>query len=131
MTILEGWKKWRSRQAAIREFNALDAAQRDELARDTAVAANMLAALSVQGPYRGDELRRLMAALTLDAARVKRTRPAVFRDMNVVCSECAVRRRCRNHLDDGTARQSYQAYCPNAATLGALRHEQPKLWLTV
>ncbi len=125
MTVSDLWKKWRSRQISVREFNALDPAQRDELARDTGVDRATLEILSAQGTYREDELEQLMGTLALDVGRVKRTYPAVFRDMSVVCSECVARSLCRDHLDDGTARQAYKDYCPNTLTLNALRREQP------
>lgn len=130
MTVSERWKKWRSRQSAIRTFNALDPGLREEIARDTAVDSSTLEALSTQGFYRNDELRALMGALSLDAARIRIAYPAVLRDMDMVCSECDMRSLCRRRLKEGSAGQTYADYCPNTQTLDALRRERRSLQLT-
>lgn len=129
MSVAKIWKKWRARQSLYREFSALDPAQREELARDNGVDRSTLESLSAQRSWRGNELERLMGALALDIGRIKRTYPAAFRDMSIVCSECIAYRRCRDRLDDGTARQAYAGYCPNALTLNALSQKQASVRL--
>lgn len=124
MIVSEMWKKWRRERAQAREFDTLDAEQREELARDTGVASNTLRTLASRPPDRGRELQRLMAVLSLDTARIMHSYPAVCRDMGIVCSECLAQNRCRRHLDNGTAHEAYEAYCPNTLTLNTLRREQ-------
>lgn len=124
MTIAGLWTRWLERQASIREFNSLDATQREELARDTGVPQGVLENLSARGPSEKIELQRLMDALALDVEELRTTHAAVLRDMGVICSECCARSRCRRELDRHAASQNYHEYCPNTQTLSALRQER-------
>lgn len=124
MTIAKLWTRWLERQASIREFNSLDATQREELARDTGVSSKVLESLSAQGPLESVELQRLMDALSLDVEKIKQTHAPVLRDMAMICSECCARSRCRRELDHRMASQNYHDYCPNTQTLSALRQER-------
>ncbi len=124
MTIVELWTRWLERQASIREFNSLDATQREELARDTGISPKALESLSAQGPFESVELQRMMDALSLDVDKLKQTHAPVLRDMGMICSECCARSRCRRELDHRMASQNYHDYCPNTQTLSALRRER-------
>ena len=66
------------------------------------------------------QLPRMMAALGLDPKAVSRAEPALFRDMQRVCTMCDSKKRCGRDLDRGTAAANYQAYCANTASLDAL-----------
>lgn len=119
MSIMEIWETLQSRLAAVREFNTLDMDQREELARDIGVSEPVLERLFTS--VRDQELERLMYALSLDDRKTKLTnRGAVMRDMSIVCSECALVKRCQRELQEGSASRNYNEYCPNALTLNAL-----------
>jgi hypothetical protein len=113
-------RQWQSSWARAHEFDALGPDQREALARDIGVPEDVMVRLVARGPQSGAELPRLMQALSLDPDRVRRTHPALMRDMSVTCSGCAVAARCRRHLDQGHARLLHGLYCPNAETLREL-----------
>lgn len=118
------WEKWKSRRALAHEFNSLGLAQRAELARDVCVSDEAFERLFIAGD-RTDELERLMCALALDPEDTEIVNPgAVTRDMSLVCSGCLMINRCRRELEAGSARYSFNEYCPNALTLNALLEEQ-------
>lgn len=112
-----------SRWIAVRELGSLDRIQRGELARDIGLPEDVLGRLIARGDRTDDQSRRLMYALELDMNKVRSFDSGVARDINVVCSECWVTRRCQRELAAGTARKNYQEYCPNAGTFDALRQE--------
>ncbi|HEX2553952.1 MAG TPA: DUF6455 family protein [Microvirga sp.] len=65
-------------------------------------------------------LARLLAALDLDAAAIRRTDPASMTALEGACLRCTERARCDRALADGTAAESHPEFCPNAPRLGAL-----------
>lgn len=124
MGVAAVWEKWKLRRALANEFNSLDLAQRAELARDVCVSDEAFERLYVAGD-RTDELERLMCALALDPEDTEITNPgAITRDMSLMCSGCLMINRCRRELEAGSARYSFNEYCPNALTLNALLDEQ-------
>lgn len=119
MSIMEIWETLQSRLAGARELNTLNMDQREELARDVGVSEPVLERLFTS--VRDQELERLMYALSLDDRKMKLTnRGAIMRDMSIVCSECALVKRCQRELQEGSASRNYNEYCPNALTLNAL-----------
>lgn len=125
MSVAEIWQKLQSRMASERELDSLDAAQREELARDVGVPRGLFERLF--RTERNDELERLMYALAIDTRGIApANRGAVMRDMSIVCSGCALVSRCRRELDSGSAQRNYDQYCPNALSLNALRAEQSR-----
>jgi len=125
MNLTEVWEKLQSHLASTRELNALDASQREELARDVGVSESVFERLF--GTARNDELERLMYVLELDIRKIPLTNPgSILRDMSIVCSECALASRCQRELRAGSASTNYNQYCPNALTLSALRAEQAR-----
>jgi hypothetical protein len=119
MSIIEIWEKLQSHLASVRELDTLNMDQREELARDVGVSEPVLERLFTSA--RGQELERLMYALSLDDRKIQLTnRGAIMRDMSIVCSECALVDRCQRELQDGSASRNYNEYCPNALTLNAL-----------
>jgi hypothetical protein len=119
MSIMEMWETLQSRLAGARELNTLNMDQREELARDVGVSEPVLERLFTS--VRDQELERLMYALSLDDRKMKLTnRGAIMRDMSIVCSECALVKRCQRELQEGSASRNYNEYCPNALTLNAL-----------
>jgi hypothetical protein len=65
-------------------------------------------------------LPRRMAALDVDADKVRRIEPTVFRDLQSLCAACAASEQCEGDLMHNPGNPGWQDYCPNAATLSAL-----------
>jgi len=117
-------KQWQANWAQAHELDALDKDQRDALARDIGVPAELLPTLVARGPDAAAELPRLMAALSLDPARVRQIHAALMRDMSLTCSGCTMAVRCRGDLAQAQAPAHFMNYCPNAETLQELQSEQ-------
>jgi hypothetical protein len=66
-------------------------------------------------------LPRRMAALGLDADTVARFDPDTFGSLRTSCATCKHHERCRWDLTQDYANPVWQEYCPNRATLRALR----------
>ena len=126
MNVTEIWERWKASRALARELNSLDMDQRKELARDVCVSQNVFERL-VLTRSRGNELERLMCALSLDVENIAPSSVgAISRDLSRVCSECLMTSRCRRELDAGSASANYNEYCPNALTLDALLETQTR-----
>jgi hypothetical protein len=75
-----------------------------------------------------------MDVLGLDATQISHAEPDVLRDLQRVCGQCADERRCQHDLrrneKEGTSNDgTWRGYCPNAATLDALRsQERDRRW---
>jgi hypothetical protein len=117
-------REWQANWAQSHEFDALDKDQRDALARDIGVSADMLPILVARGPNAGAELPRLMEALSLDPERIRQIHAALMRDMSLACSGCTAAVRCRGDLAHGRSMSHFADYCPNAETLQELSCEQ-------
>jgi hypothetical protein len=115
--------QWRENWAQAHELDSLDQGQREALARDIGIPAQMLQELAARGPNAAAELPRLMQALSLDIDGIRQIHAALMRDMSLTCSGCTTAVRCRNDLDHGRSPAHYAEYCPNAETLKELRGE--------
>jgi hypothetical protein len=123
MGLATAIRHWHSSRIRASERDALGPDQREALARDIGLPADVLGRLLARGNEAGAELTRLMETLSLNPDRVRRMQAALMRDMSVTCSECAAVARCRRELEGGRAASVYTEYCPNAETLGELRAE--------
>jgi hypothetical protein len=110
------WSDWN----ASREYEALGPAGRRALARDAGVATDVLDRIFSRRRSAGQELPRLLRTLDLQPGEVRQRHPDVVRDMQAVCSTCAVARRCRRDLARHVSRATFETYCPNAQTIAAL-----------
>ena len=117
-------RQWHSKWMQAHQLDALGPEHRQALARDIGIPEDVLCDLAAQGEEAGSELPRLMEALSLDVARIRRTQAALMRDMTTTCSRCPATVRCRRHLDQGYARLLHGLYCPNAETLRELQGEE-------
>ena len=95
----------------------------DALAKDLGVSANELSYIvnSAPDPL---QLPDMLRALGIDEAALRRAQPALLRAMEDVCGQCAVLGRCRYALARDAAASNYEQFCPNAASLTALRAGQ-------
>ena len=69
----------------------------------------------------------LMLAINIDPTEVARLYPAQFRDMQVNCSLCESKERCRKDLGDQTADREHVHYCSNVDHLKSLQQSAPLL----
>jgi hypothetical protein len=96
-----------------RESFLLGPDERRILARDVGVPESTFSAIMAVAS-KADELPRLMHALSLDYEAARREWWWELRDLEIVCSICNKRTRCRRELRNGTASVNYARYCPNA-----------------
>ena len=119
-TAIKDWQlNWKRRH----ELDFLDPDQRNALARDIGVPAEMLPILVARGPDAAKELPRLMNALSLDPEQIRQIHASLMRDMSLTCSGCTAAIRCRDDLERGVAPIHYREYCPNADGLKELQDE--------
>ena len=114
--VLELWLKRRRENA---ELSAMEAGERDRVARDLGVSPAELSYL-VRESHDPVQLPQMMAALGIDEEAVRRAQPALLRSMRRTCSLCTETVECRYELRDGTAGLTYQEFCPNRKELEEL-----------
>jgi len=90
------------------------------IARDLKLQPKELAMLAKKGPHAADLLRKMLAALEIDASELERDDPATMRDLQRLCAMCADKRQCQYDLANGITATNFRDYCPNAYTLDAL-----------
>lgn len=110
----------RHARALRSEFAAVGPDQIAAIARDVGIEPSQLRALSKAGIGAADLLIRMLAALGIDSTTLNTREVRTARDLQLVCSICTSKTRCRHALAAGTAATTYRKYCPNAATLDAL-----------
>jgi hypothetical protein len=114
------WRDWSRRGFGLWELKCCGEEEVERMARDVGVTAAELRKLVRRGPHSADLLLRRMAALDLDPIEVSQTEPRTLQDLQRACSLCESRRRCARDFARNCADESWQEYCPNAATLMAL-----------
>ena len=107
-------------------IGSLDDQALREIARDCCVTPDQLLQLAKAGPHAADEMIALMTALNIDADEAAHAHAFQFRDMQITCSACTSKDRCRRDLTRHAADQEYVHYCGNAEHLNGMRAE-PKL----
>lgn len=98
-----------------------------ELSRDCSISTDQLKRLANAGPKAADEMVALMLAINIDPAELARLYPEQFRNMQVNCSLCESKDRCRQDLAEQVIDREYVRYCSNADHLKALQQEAPLL----
>jgi hypothetical protein len=117
-------KWWSTRNEIYRDLKDVTGsgeATLNAFANDCGVAPATLISLIRRGPDASDEMAELMKALNIDAATVHFEAPALYRDMEVSCSLCPDKKRCRHELKGGTASQNYAHFCVNEVIMSELR----------
>lgn len=117
--ILQWCRDWMRRDSAS-ELKCCGEEEVGRIAQEVGVSPAELRRLASLGPDSADLLLRRMAELDLDRKEVFRTEPAVFRDLQRVCTMCESHGRCRRDFARDSANPAWKDYCPNAATLMAL-----------
>jgi hypothetical protein len=110
----------RSKWAAARELDLLDADEIDALSRDVGLSTERLKQMASYGDAAGGELPRFMRALDLAPERIARRHGDVMRSMSITCSICAKTHHCRRDLDRGQT-FAVKSYCPNLEIIEALK----------
>lgn len=121
MQIVDAVRQWWRVQSFLNKLEALGPAAIAELARDNAVSEADLRRLVSRSDADSSLLRRLLERLGIDFEHLARSQSGVVRDMAVVCAGCTMTRRCRSDLSQQDAPLRHGRYCPNMATIRALR----------
>lgn len=122
--MLEALTLWLGHQ---RERAAIGLSQPDTfdaLAKDLGVSLSELSYLINAAPD-PLQLPDMLKALGIDEAALRRAQPALLRAMEEACAQCAVLGRCRYAFARDAAATEYEQFCPNAASLSALRAGVP------
>lgn len=104
------------------DLDRLDDEELQRMAHDAGLSVGDLRALARQSAASDGELLLRMADIGLDSKEVSATEPAVFRDLQKVCSLCASKGQCDHDLLAGYT--DLPDYCPNRDTLRALVEER-------
>ncbi len=104
-------------------LDGLDAAEVEHMAHEFGLSADELLALNRSGAGASELLHRMMRANGLSYEELRRSHPDIVRDLEIHCSLCAEKKRCRRELDSGAAPEGFTEYCPNAPTFVDLQAE--------
>lgn len=114
---------WLRRRRENAELAAMEAGERERVARDLGVSTSELDYL-VRESHDPAQLPRMLAALGIDGEALRRVQPALLRNMRRTCSLCGEVERCRQEFREGMAPLTYGAFCPNTAELDELLDAQ-------
>lgn len=110
---------WNRHRHELRDLAALNGAEFSAIARDMNLSSIELEMLTAKKRNRTTNLHRLLKALDVDIENT--TERAVMRDMARVCAFCSVTARCDRDLRRDNSSHTYGQYCPNRATIEALK----------
>ena len=102
----------------------LDEAETAQIAADVGLSVSDLKRVEQMGPHAADPMVQRLASMGMDPDEVAQVEPAVFHDLQRVCSFCDEKRQCQYELrrdPDGT---EWKTYCPNMPTFEALKAER-------
>ena len=116
-TVLDDW---RHKRRSARELDQCGDDEVARMARDMQMSSGQLRRMARVRADAADLLLGRMAALGLDPGSILQEEPAVFRDLQRLCSFCATRKRCRRELAADPQNGIWREHCPNAGTLAAL-----------
>lgn len=111
------WCRERFTASAFSELRCCDDLELEQMAHDVGVSIPEFNTLVSRCPYSVDPLFDRMAALHLSRDEVARVEPAVFHDLQRVCSTCESHGRCMRDLKRDADDPAWKVYCLNAGTL--------------
>lgn len=111
------WCRERATAGSAAELGCCAEEEVARMAHEAGVTTAEFRTLAGKGPHAADLLLERMAALGLDSDEVARVEPAVFHDLQRVCSMCEAHGRCTRDLKRDAADPAWKDYCPNAETL--------------
>lgn len=115
------WRNWTARDAALGELGCCDCDETAHIARDVGVSVSELRTLAGRWPDAPNLLERRLAGSGLSVEGIAHSE--VVRDLQRVCGQCDAGARCERDLDKDEHERVWRDYCPNVATLDALRTE--------
>jgi hypothetical protein len=126
-SLIAAFREWVRQRRLLsqcrRRLEACDNREIERIAQDVGLSADELHHLAGRGPEAARLLFERLSALNLDAVALAKSDTSTMRDLQRLCSTCVSKKRCQLDLmllaDDPHWRQ----YCPNTATLDALRSE--------
>lgn len=118
------WRNWRQQRAAASEINGLGESELARVAVDVGLNGSQLRTLAGRWPESAGLLSQRLEALRLDEASIRKSEPAVLRDLERVCGNCTADGQCASDLYRDPEDRAWRDYCPNAVTLDALRSEE-------
>lgn len=101
------------------ELTSLPEHERDSALRDAGLSRYDIEHLPANHPGPDKLLPQRLAALGIDLDYLRESAPAVYRDLQRVCSVCRNPRKCARDLRRGDVDAGMRDYCPNAGTLDA------------
>jgi hypothetical protein len=104
-------------------LNALDPAEVEHMAREFGLSADELSAVNRCGGRASELIRGMVRANGLSYEELRQSHPDVLRDLEIHCSLCVEKKRCRHDLVSGVAPEGFSDYCPNASTFVELQAE--------
>ncbi|MBS0245197.1 MAG: hypothetical protein JSR61_01155 [Proteobacteria bacterium] len=102
----------------------LDRAETAQIAADVGLSVADLERVNQMSPHAADPMVQRLASMDMNPDEVARVEPAVFHDLQRVCSFCDDKKQCQYELrrdPDGT---EWKTYCPNMPTFEALKAER-------
>jgi Family of unknown function (DUF6455) len=121
--VTKWWRDWKRQRAAIDELNCCGPAELARVARDVSLTPSELRTLAGKWPGSASLLPLRIGSLGFDTEQIRRAEPQVMRDLERVCAQCTSKTRCEHDLDRNDKDRVWRDYCPNVATLDALRSE--------
>jgi hypothetical protein len=118
------WRNLTHQYFANAEINGFSDPDLSRIAQDVGLNASELRTLAGRWPASTGLLSERLAALGLDEGAIAREEPAVLRDLQRVCGDCAAEGRCAHDLNRDEKDRVWRDYCPNVETLDALRTEE-------
>jgi len=115
VAVLGNWARDRFDDCATYEI--------ERMARDVGLSSNELYRMSKLKPDAAKLLLDRMSALHLNPETFAKVHPSTMRDLQRLCSNCTSKMRCRRDLVHRRDNPVWRKYCPNEATLDALKAE--------
>jgi transposase-like protein len=120
--LVELWKSFGARRAAVNELARADGAEMARIAQELGISPADLYRLAGQDKTAANLLYRRLETLRLDPKNID---PAVMRDLQRCCSNCGSKQLCAYEIEDKPKAASWPKYCPNEETIAALTAEPP------
>jgi hypothetical protein len=130
-TVSRWYRNWRAARDGVFELQCAGAAEVERIAQELGLSTFELRDL-VSHPDDSELLSKRLSGLHLEPHALAVSDPCTYRDLQRVCTMCGFKYRCARDMAVDPARQDWQDYCPNAATLraiGAIREApDPASW---
>jgi len=108
---------------AIGSIGEIGMCEPDEVmgaAKEIGVTSNQLRGMAGKGPGNANLLKSMLVALHVDPKIIADMDPLVMRELKWLCITCGDKKRCARELAEGTAREHFHEFCPNAVSLDEL-----------